>query len=176
MIPASAGTGPLTALTRDGAAVAVTARTVKGVDYLVFDAAPGAYVATYGDGPALTPTATPTTASQPRDRLAPRVKLLRKRLRVSRRGFAVLRVQCPRGEVRCVVAVKLRRKGKSLARARVVVAGGKTASVRLKLSKAARARLARRGAMKATVTLDARDAAGNRRVTKTKVRLLARRG
>ena len=48
MVPASAATGALTALTRDGAPVAATTRTVKGIGYVVFPAAAGAYVATYG--------------------------------------------------------------------------------------------------------------------------------
>ena len=41
MLPAGTAAGGLSALTRDGAAVAVTARNVKGIDYAVFDAAPG---------------------------------------------------------------------------------------------------------------------------------------
>ena len=47
MVPASGGGGGLLGLTRDGVPVATTVRTVKGVDYAVFDAAPGAYVASY---------------------------------------------------------------------------------------------------------------------------------
>ncbi|HEX4698282.1 MAG TPA: hypothetical protein VH857_02845, partial [Actinomycetes bacterium] len=48
MVPANAGAGGLTQLTRDGAAVPIKHRTVKGIDYLTFDAAAGSYVATYG--------------------------------------------------------------------------------------------------------------------------------
>jgi hypothetical protein len=47
MVPASSPAGPLSRLTRNGQAVSRSARTVKGVDYLVFDAAAGDYVATY---------------------------------------------------------------------------------------------------------------------------------
>jgi hypothetical protein len=48
MLPANAGAGPLTRLTRDGEPVRCTIRIVKGIRYAVFDAASGAYVATYG--------------------------------------------------------------------------------------------------------------------------------
>ena len=47
MVPASSPAGPLSRLTRNGQPVTRNARTVKGVDYLVFDAAAGDYVATY---------------------------------------------------------------------------------------------------------------------------------
>ena len=47
MVPASSPSGPLSRLTRNGQAVTRNPRTVKGVDYLVFDAAAGDYVATY---------------------------------------------------------------------------------------------------------------------------------
>jgi hypothetical protein len=50
MIPVTAATGDLSQLTRNGTRVPVTRRTVKGVDYRVFDAAAGSYVATYGPG------------------------------------------------------------------------------------------------------------------------------
>jgi hypothetical protein len=65
MIPVTAGTGDLSQLTRNGTRVAVTRRTVKGVDYRVFDAAAGSYVATYGPGddtPPDTTVGTPTVS------------------------------------------------------------------------------------------------------------------
>ena len=172
MVPASGGDGALTrAHARRRARRPTTARTVKGIDYVVFDAAPGAYVASY------TPSggAPPPSVGQPgsRDRSAPRVKLRRKSIRVSKRGVVLLRLKCPRSERRCVLEVKLKRAGKRLAKAKFVVAGGKTAKLRLKLPRKARARLAQRGSMKAIVVIRARDAAGNRRTTKTRIRLLA---
>ena len=51
MLPVTGPTGEFTGVTRGGAAVPTTARTVKGVDYRVFDATAGDYVATYGDPP-----------------------------------------------------------------------------------------------------------------------------
>jgi hypothetical protein len=47
MLPASSAEGPLTSLTRNGQPVARSARTVKGVEYLVFDAVAGDYEAGY---------------------------------------------------------------------------------------------------------------------------------
>ncbi len=48
MVPTSAGGRSLVSLTRGGQPVGLTPRTVKGVDYAVFDAAGGSYVARYG--------------------------------------------------------------------------------------------------------------------------------
>lgn len=48
MVPASTGNGSITSLKRDGSDVAYASRTVKGVDYVVFDAAPGIYQVQYG--------------------------------------------------------------------------------------------------------------------------------
>ena len=51
MVPAASAAGTLQAITRDGAPVAVAPRTIKGIAYAVFDAQPGAYVATYPGAP-----------------------------------------------------------------------------------------------------------------------------
>ena len=47
MLPAQSASGPLSGLTRGGQPVARHTRTVKGVDYFVFKATAGDYVATY---------------------------------------------------------------------------------------------------------------------------------
>ena len=47
MLPINGSTGALQGLTRNGAPVATSARTVKGIAYAVFDAQSGSYVATY---------------------------------------------------------------------------------------------------------------------------------
>jgi hypothetical protein len=59
MLPASGPAGDLSALTRGGAAVSTERRTVKGIEYAVFDAAAGDYEAIYGTPP--TPGAAPET-------------------------------------------------------------------------------------------------------------------
>jgi hypothetical protein len=48
MLPASAPSGALSSLTRNGVSLSAPARRVKGMDYAFFDAADGDYVATYG--------------------------------------------------------------------------------------------------------------------------------
>ena len=58
MLPESAATGQLVALRRDDVPVSVTRRTVKGIDYVVFDAAAGDYVAAYGPGDGTPPETT----------------------------------------------------------------------------------------------------------------------
>jgi hypothetical protein len=47
MLPINGSTGALQGLARNGAAVATSTRTVKGIAYAVFDAQSGSYVATY---------------------------------------------------------------------------------------------------------------------------------
>ena len=139
-MPAAAGGGALTSLTRDGAPVAVVPRTVKGVDYAVFAGEPGAYVATYppAAGPSGPTRAGPAGARA--DRTKPRVTLRKRTVRVRRKGRVMLVVALPAGEVRCTIDVRLQRKGKRLARKRLTVAGGKSAKVRLRLSRSARRR------------------------------------
>ena len=59
MVPLSAGAGALRSLSRSGTAVSYATNTVKGVQYAIFDAAPGDYQASYGDA------ATPPAPSSP---------------------------------------------------------------------------------------------------------------
>jgi hypothetical protein len=47
LVPVHAGAGDLSQITRGGSPVTTEARTVKGIDYVAFPAAAGAYVATY---------------------------------------------------------------------------------------------------------------------------------
>ena len=52
MLPVAGPTGELSRVTRGGAEITTSARTVKGIEYAVFDAAAGDYEATYGTVPA----------------------------------------------------------------------------------------------------------------------------
>jgi hypothetical protein len=188
MVPAQAATGALQGLTRDGAPVAVSSRTVKGVDYAVFDAAPGTYVATYpapagtpgAPGPGspspsrpLTPQGDVASGHASSDATKPRVTIRRRTLTVSRRGTIKLRVSCPASEVRCLIDLRLYRGSRRLAGATFVVAGGKTATVPLALRRDARRALARARALRVIAAIRARDAAGNRRNSETRLRLQA---
>jgi hypothetical protein len=173
MLPAGAPSGPLTSLTRNGVAVPVSALRVKGIDYKVFSAAAGSYVATYGDGIVPGSTGTGTSPGSNVPAAARRVKLAPKRLRVSSKGKVRLRVKCPSVAGRCRVKLTLKSGGKVLAKRTFKVAGGKTRSIQLRLRRSALRKLVEEGALRATATAVSRDAAGARTVTRKKVRLLA---
>ena len=83
-----------------------------------------------------------------------------------------LRVKCPRTEIRCRIDLRLQAKGKRIARSRFVVKGGKTQATALKLSRKLRRKLARGKSVELVARIIARDAAGNRRTTSTRVRVL----
>ena len=190
MIPASSPAGRLVGLTRNGVPVAASSRAVKGIQYLVFPAAAGAYVAAYapatgpgggttspggGAPPAVGGSGPPPSGAPALDQLAPRVRVRPRRVRVTRRGLVKLRVSCPRSEQFCRVDLRLRRAGVTLARKKFQVAGGKTRRVSLRLRRSTRRRLSRLGSLRAVARAAARDAAGNRATTRTRVRLLAPR-
>jgi hypothetical protein len=166
MVPASAPAGQLSSLTRGGAPVPAVPRTVKGIAYAAFAAAPGDYVATYG------PAGTTTTQG---DTSAPKVRVRPRRVRASRRGRVKLRVSCPRRERLCRIDIRLRHAGKTVARKKLRLAGGKTRRVSLRLNRGARRKLQRSGALRVTAVIVARDLAGNRRTTRTRIRVLAPR-
>jgi hypothetical protein len=188
MVPAHATGGSLLGLTRNGAPVGTTPRTVKGIDYAVFDAAAGTYVATYPAPPGTggdsggTPgkgSGGPSGGVSPggpkggaNDNSAPRAKIKRRRITASRKGVVVVRVKCPADEIRCDMNLKLRLGGKRIAGTRFTVAGSKTAKVHLKLRRAARRRLAAAGSLGVLAVLKARDPAGNRRTIKKHIRVL----
>jgi hypothetical protein len=167
MIPLDGLGGALSSLTVNGAPVATATRVVKGVAYATFAAAGGAYVARYGAAPA----APPTTPKR-RDRTKPRVTLKRWTVRADRKGRITLRVKCPKTEIRCRIDLRLQAKGKRIARSRFVVKGGKTHATVLKLSRKLRRKLARGKSVELVARIIARDAAGNRRTTSTRVRVL----
>ena len=258
MVPVAAPSGALTQLTRDGVAVPRSVRSVKGVNYAVFDAAAGDYVAAYGGADGTPPETTidaatitgdharmtfsaseagarfdcqldgggfhacaspaeytglavgfhtfavratdlagnadPTPAVQTFsvtaassagagssattsvvDRTAPRVKLAKRTVRVSRKGVATLRLTCPSGEVRCRVDLSLRRGGRRVAHGTVTVRGGESANVALHLTKTTRKQLARAHTLFVQASAIARDAAGNTATTTTRIHLLAPR-
>jgi hypothetical protein len=182
MVPAVAAGGRLSGLTRDGVPVPTSWRVVKGIEYLVFAATPGAYVATYppggatdggGTAPPVGGTVPPPGGATAEDRLAPRVQVRPRRVRVSRRGLIKLRVRCPPNELRCGIDLRVRRPYVTVARKEFQLAGGKTRRVSLRLNRGTRRRLSRAGSLRAMALATARDAAGNRATTGTPIRLLA---
>ena len=98
-----------------------------------------------------------------------------RRVRVSRGGLVKLRVSCPRSERFCRVDLRLRRADTTVARKKFRVAGGKTRRVSLRLRRGARRALSRSRTLRVMAVAAARDAAGNRATTRTRIRLLAPR-
>ena len=184
MVPAVGPGGRVALVTRDGAPVPTSSRVVKGIEYLVFPAVPGNYVATYPPGlgsvggPGTSPPAgspAPPVEAPAGDELAPRVRVRPLRVRASRRGSIRLRVRCPAGELRCHVDLRVRRARATVARKSFQVAGGATRVTSLRLNQRTRRRLTRAGSLRALVLAAARDTAGNRATTTTSIRLLAPR-
>jgi hypothetical protein len=106
------------------------------------------------------------------DRTAPRVVIAPRTVRAARRGAIALRVTCPRAERRCRVDLRVRLGRRDLARKLVTVPGGRTEVVTLRLSRYGRQRLAGSRSLRVVVRASARDAAGNRATTTTRVRLM----
>ena len=103
------------------------------------------------------------------------VKVRPRRVRASRRGIVKLRVTGPRGVKVCRVDLRLRRRGKTLARKVVRVNGGRTRTVSLKLKRKARSDLVRARSLRVIAVAAARSAAGQRATTSTRIRILAPR-
>ena len=107
------------------------------------------------------------------DKLAPRIRPLATKLRMSAKHRVSLRVACPAGEQICTVKAQLRGlkgalAGKSLGTAKVQLQGGRRASISIPLSLKAQKAVAK-GSLRARVILTATDAGGNRAVTRTGV-------
>jgi hypothetical protein len=107
------------------------------------------------------------------DRTAPKVFVTSRSARVTKGGIAKLGVRCPRSEQTCEVSVKLKLRGKRVARKTLTVSSGATQAFRLKLSGAARRKLAARSSLAAFAVVSAEDAAGNEQTTTHRVTLLA---
>ena len=173
MVPAATAAGALQGITRNGAPVAGKAWTVKGIAYVKFDAQPGAYVARYrsAGGPGQPPPTGPSGNPPAPDTTKPYLTLRKRFVRANRKGRVVFVATCPASEARCAVDFRIVRKGKRLARTRLTLAGGKTAKVRLKLSRAARRKLARKSPLVARAVIRITDASGNTATQRTPVTL-----
>ena len=111
----------------------------------------------------------------PPDTTPPKVRPKPRSVKVSDRGRFAVRLRCPRTEIRCHIVLKVRYRGRTVARTRVTVAGGDTARVTLRLNRSARVALAFRGRLRVLALTTARDAAGNRATTRTRLKLRAAR-
>jgi hypothetical protein len=176
MLPSRSAGGRLLGLTRNGTPVSTSSRSVKGIDYEVFDAPAGEYVATY---PHTTPpsgavggssaTDTPGASATPNGGATPRI------VRVSRRGVVKLAVRCPWSKRHCRITVRLKAARKTITRKIVMVKGPKTVKARLRLPKETRLKLVRRGTLSMTAVIRVR-AAGAKLTTQVPLELRAPSG
>jgi hypothetical protein len=110
------------------------------------------------------------TQSSNVDKTAPKVTLVAKSLKASKKGAVSFTVGCPATEATCKVTLKLKNGAKTVASKTVTVKGGKTKTVTLQLNKATRQQLKHRS-LKLSSVLSATDAAGNKKTTSKKVTL-----
>jgi hypothetical protein len=104
------------------------------------------------------------------DKTAPKVTLVAKSLKASKKGAVSFTVGCPATETTCKITLKLKNGAKTVASKTVTVKGGKTKTVTLQLNKATRRQLKHRS-LKLSSVLSATDAAGNKKTTTRKVTL-----
>jgi hypothetical protein len=104
------------------------------------------------------------------DKTAPKVTLVAKSLKASKKGTVKFTVGCPATETSCQITLKLKNGTKTVASKTVTVKGGKTKTVTLQLNKATR-RLLKHRSLTVSAVLTATDAAGNKKTTSKKVTL-----
>jgi hypothetical protein len=109
------------------------------------------------------------------DNTAPKVRPKPKSVKVSNRGRFTVRLRCPSNERRCFIMLRVRFRGETIASKRVIVLGGRTASVSLRVKPFARAALQTRRRLNVVAITTARDPAGNRALTRTPMTLRAGR-
>ena len=114
---------------------------------------------------------TPTPDTPTPDTTAPKVRPKPKTVYVSNRGRFKVRLSCPSNETRCRIALTVRYRGKPVAGKTVTLLGGQTRTVTLRLKPSARTALNRNSRLRVTAFTTARDAAGNRATTQTRMRL-----
>jgi hypothetical protein len=131
-------------------------------------------------GPAVERTFTiasppPPPPPPPPDNKAPKVRPKPRSVFVSPQGRFTVRLTCPRDEATCRIALRVRYRGRTAAFKRVTVDGGDTERVTLRLRRYARRALTVRRRLRPMALTTARDAAGNRATTRTRMTLKARR-
>lgn len=127
--------------------------------------------------------AAPCPAAGGQDTAAPEVRISRRALRLDRGGKVRVRLACPQAEASCAGTVRLEaagaaprgvRRGTRLGATTFEIGGGRTAGVKVRLSRRAE-RLARRARrMRVKIVVTARDAAGNQGRATAVVTLTAR--
>jgi hypothetical protein len=109
----------------------------------------------------------------PPDNKPPKVRPKPRSVMVSERGRFKVRLRCPTDERRCYIMLKIRYRGETIASKRVIVRGGRTARVVLRLKPFGRDVLEGRPRLRVFALTTARDASGNRATTRTRMTLRA---
>src|SRR5262249_55837878 len=108
------------------------------------------------------------------DKVAP--KLIVKAGKLDKRGTLTVKISCPAGEQSCTGTAKLvGKRNVALGSKSFTGAGGKTATVKFKLSKKQLAQVRKARKLAATVSVSAHDAAGNQSAAGAKVTLRVKR-
>ena len=107
------------------------------------------------------------------DTTAPKVRPKPRTVYVSNKGRFKVSLRCPRNEIRCRIAIKIRYRGKTLTSKAVTVQGGTSKTVTLRLKSSARTAIKANGRLRVTAVTRARDAAGNAATTTTRLKLRA---
>ena len=115
----------------------------------------------------------PPPPPPPNDNTAPKVRPKPKSVPVSSLGRFTVRLRCPSNEARCFIMLRVRYRGETIASKRVIVRGGRTATVGLRLKPFARAALQTRARLRVSAVTTARDPSGNRALTRTPMTLRA---
>ena len=96
------------------------------------------------------------------DNSGPKVRLSRKAVKINSRRVGALRDQLPaRERDGCHITVALKRNGRTIAKKKMVLAGGESRLAKLKLSRNAYTALRKRGKLRVRALVTARDGAGN---------------
>jgi Glycosyl hydrolases family 16 len=125
-------------------------------------------------GPAAERSFTIASTVTPADTKAPKVRPKPRSVKVSPNGKFRVRLRCPSDEIRCRIVLRVRYRGKIVARKRVTVDGGDTERVTLRLNRRGRRALQANRRIRVRAITTARDAAGNRGTTRTRMRLRAK--
>ena len=198
MLPADSTRGVLARLTRDGSPVALTARTVKGVDYALFDAKAGSYEAAYEPPPVPVPGSGPGTpgpsggtsgtgapdgpntsgggAGAAPDRAAPRLTIRVGSRRTAKgllRGGLGYRLTCSEScRLRSTLVAKTAGVSHLVGRASTRLPAAHSVRLAIKIRSKAARRLLRSGRVRLVLRVTATDAAGNARTIVRRIKVV----
>ncbi len=110
----------------------------------------------------------------PADTRAPRIRPQTRSAGVSPAGKVRLMLGCPGTETRCLITLKLRYRGRTIATKAVSMHANDVKRMTLKLQRSARTALAKKGKLTVHALTTARDAAGNVATTDTRIKLRAK--